>query len=73
MKLLSNIRFGVEMGLFEIDLDILNRLLIEIQPATLMKNVGKKLTPAERDHIRAELVRTALSQKKIPANRRLEN
>ena len=73
MKLLSNIRFGVEMGLFEIDLDILNRLLIEIQPATLMKNVGKKLTPAERDLIRAELVRTALSQKKIPANRRLEN
>ena len=73
MKLLSNIRFGVEMGLFEIDLDILNRLLIETQPATLMKNVGKKLTPAERDHIRAELVRTALSQKKIPANRRLEN
>ena len=73
MKLLSNIRFGVEMGLFEIDLDILNRLLIEIQPATLMKNVGKKLTPAERDHIRAELVRTALIQKKIPANRRLEN
>ena len=73
MKLLSNIRFGVEMGLFEIDLDILNRLLIEIQPATLMKNVGKKLTPAERDHIRAELVRTALSQKKLPANRRLEN
>ncbi len=73
MKLLSNIRFGVEMGLFEIDLNILNRLLIEIQPATLMKNVGKKLTPAERDHIRAELVRTALSQKKIPANRRLEN
>ena len=73
MKLLSNIRFGVEMGLFEIDLDILNRLLIEIQPATLMKNVGKKLTPAERDHIRAEMVRTALSQKKIPANRRLEN
>ena len=72
MKLLSQVRFGAAMGLFEIDFDILNRLLMEIQPATLMKNVGKKLTPTERDHIRAELVRTALSQKKIPANRRLE-
>ena len=37
------------------------------------KNIGKKLTPAERDHIRAELVRTALTQKKIPTSRRLEN
>ena len=50
-----------------------DRLFIEIQPATLMKNIGKKLTPAERDHIRAELVRTALTQKKIPTSRRLEN
>ncbi|MBQ9460635.1 MAG: protein arginine kinase [Clostridia bacterium] len=73
MKLLSNVRFGVEMGCFEIDIETLNRLLIEIQPATLMKNIGKKLSPAERDHIRAELVKTALSQKKIPTSRRLEN
>ena len=72
MKLLSNVRFGVEMGCFDIDFEMLNRLIIEIQPATLMKNIGKKLTPAERDHIRAELVRTALNQKKIPASRRLE-
>lgn len=71
MKLLSNVRFGVEMGLFDIDFELLNRLIIEIQPAMLMKNIGKKLTPAERDHIRAELVRTALNQKKIPASRRL--
>lgn len=73
MKLLSNVRFGVELGHFEIDFETLNRLLIEIQPATLMKNIGKKLTPAERDHIRAELVKTALSSKKIPACRRLED
>ena len=73
MKLLSNVRFGVEMGCFDIDYATINRLLIEIQPATLMKNVGKKLTPEERDHIRAELVRTALSRKNIPTNRRLEN
>ncbi len=73
MKLLSNVRFGVEMGLFEIPIDIINQLLIETQPATLMKNIGKKLTPAERDRIRSELVRTALNTKQIPASRRLEN
>ncbi len=74
MKLISNVRFGVEMGLFDnIDFDTLNRLIIEIQPATLMKNIGKKLTPAERDRIRAELVRTAITQQKIPVSHRLEN
>ena len=73
MKLLSNVRFGVEMGLFDnIDIDTINRLIVEIQPATLMKNVGKKLTAVERDHIRAELVRTAISQHKIPTSHRLE-
>ena len=73
MKLLSNVRFGVEMGFFEIPIDIINQLLIETQPATLMKNIGKKLTPAERDRIRSELVRTALNTKQIPTSRRLEN
>ena len=73
MKLISHLRFGVEMGLFEnIDFDTLNRLVIEIQPATLMKNIGKKLSPNERDHIRAELIRTAITQQKIPASHRLE-
>lgn len=73
MQLLSNLRFGIETGLIgNIDFYTINRLFIEIQPATLMKNIGKKLTPQERDRIRAELVRTALLRKKVPANRRLE-
>ena len=73
MRLLSNLRLGVESGLFEdVDLETINSLFVEIQPATLMKNIGKKLAPQERDQIRAELVRSALLQKKIPANRRLQ-
>ena len=73
MKLLSRLRFGIEMGLFDnIELDTVNRLIIEVQPATLMKNIGKKLSASERDRIRAELVRTALTQQKIPASHRLE-
>lgn len=74
MQLLSNLRFGIEMGIIKnIDFDTVNHLMTEIQPATLMKNIGKKLTPQERDRIRAELVRTALLQKKVPSSHRLEN
>lgn len=73
MELLSRLRFGAELGLFEnIDMYTVNRLFIEIQPATLMKNIGKKLPSIERDRIRAELVRTALTHSKVPVNRRLE-
>ena len=74
LKLLSELRFGVEMGIFDhIDFDTINHLMIEVQPATLMKNIGKKLNPQDRDAIRAEVVRTALTRKQVPASRRLEN
>lgn len=74
MKRISDLRFGIEMGIIEnIGFDTINRLMIEIQPATLMKNVGKKLSSKERDQIRAELVRSALMRKQVPANRRLED
>ncbi len=57
MQLLSNLRFGIEAGIISnIELSTINRLFTEVQPATLMKNVGKRLSPQERDQIRAELV-----------------
>lgn len=72
LKLLSNLRFGVEIGLIEnIDYDTINHLMIEVQPATLMKNIGKKLSVQERDQLRAELVRTALMRKQVPSSHRL--
>lgn len=74
MKLLSNLRFGIEIGKIDnIDFDTINHLMTEVQPATLMKNIGKKLTSQERDQIRAELVRTAIMRKQVPTSRRLEN
>ncbi len=73
MKLLSNIRLGIAMGIIEkMDLDIINRLMIETQPATLMKNVGRKLTPSERDRIRADVVRSTMLKTNIPNSRRLQ-
>lgn len=73
MKLLSNIRLGISVGIInKLDLDIINRLMIETQPATLMKNVGKKLTPQERDRIRADVVRSTMLKTNIPNSRWLE-
>lgn len=60
MKLISNVRLGISTGvLANIPLDKVGALTIEAQPATLMKNAGKQLSPAERDELRARLVREA--------------
>lgn len=61
MKHLSNIRMGITTGLIEnISLDTVNRLIVEIQPATLVHYTGKQLNPQERDAVRATLLRNNL-------------
>lgn len=58
---LSRVRFGVTAGLIkDVSLDTINRLIVEIQPATLMLAVGKELSPGERDAARAALIRSTL-------------
>ena len=58
LKHLSNVRMGITTGLINsVSLDTVNRLIVEIQPATLMKCVGKQLSPQERDVVRATLIR----------------
>ena len=61
MKLLSNVRTGVCEGIIEdVELQTLDKLMINIQPASLMRLEGKKLTPQERDIARAKLIKTTL-------------
>ena len=61
MKLLSNIRLGIAAGeIKDIGYDTINELMTEIQPATIMKAAGKRLTPEERDQARANTVRERL-------------
>ena len=61
LKHLSNIRMGITTGLIEnVPLDTVNRLIVEIQPATLIHYTGKKLNPQERDAVRATLLRNNL-------------
>ena len=62
MTLASQLRMGVCAGLIEnVEIGVLNRLLIETQPATLMERAGQKLAPEQRDRMRAALVKRTLA------------
>ena len=61
---LSALRFGVQQGLLpDLSAQDLNRLLLLTQPAHLQRLHGQSLEPAERDALRASLVRGALAGK----------
>ena len=61
MKLLSRVRLGACLGrLAEIDLQVVNRLFLQIQPAHLQVQAGAGLSADELREARAALVRDAL-------------
>jgi protein arginine kinase len=61
VNLLSNIRFGIEMGiLVKIGYDTINRLMTIIQPGHLQLIKGKKMNQLERGEARADLVKELL-------------
>ncbi|MBP9855237.1 MAG: protein arginine kinase [Candidatus Omnitrophica bacterium] len=61
VDLLSMVRLGIDLGILkEINRKSINELFITIQPAHLQKIGGKKLTAAERDAKRANLIRKKL-------------
>ena len=58
---LSLLRLGADLGFFDDDLvQVCDGLFMEIQPAHLQMHTGGKLSPEERDVIRAEIVRSRL-------------
>lgn len=60
-NLFSAVRLGAATGkLDNLSLDMLSELFVKAQPATLMCEMKKNLSPAERDVARAELVRKTL-------------
>lgn len=62
MRLLSDVRLGVDLGLIpRVPVKVLNELLVAIRPAFLQKTAGKDLGPFERDVRRASLVRQRLA------------
>lgn len=61
-KLLSDVRLGIDMGIIKnINIDVIDEILLLIQPASLQSTVGKPLNPVERDISRADLIRNKLS------------
>lgn len=61
MNLLSSIRLGVYFKLIkDVSMQILNELTLLIQPAHLCVQMGRELSPDERDVARADLIRRRL-------------
>jgi protein arginine kinase len=61
MKLLSDVRMGIEMDIIkDIDINVINHLLINTQPAGIQKTSDSELTTIERDAKRAEIIRGTL-------------
>jgi len=63
MQLISNLILGSSLDIISgYSLSCLHGLIEQIQPASLQKKAGKKLTETERDQMRAELISAALEQ-----------
>lgn len=65
MNLLSALRLGISLKIIDrVSLDQINELLIITQPAHLQKYYNREMATAERDMVRAGLVRQRISGKK---------
>lgn len=63
LKLISDVRLGVDMGIItDIDRNVLEEMMLQIQPASLQKAAGRILEPEDRDIKRAELIRSKLGK-----------
>lgn len=61
LNLLSNVRLGIEMGIIKnVDKTVLNKFLVNIQPATIQKLYKNKLTDIQRDIKRADVIKENL-------------
>jgi protein arginine kinase len=62
MKLLSDVRLGIDMGLFpKLNHLTMNELMVAMQPAFLQKAEGRELNALERDERRASMIRTRVA------------
>ncbi|MGN0635357.1 MAG: protein arginine kinase [Acutalibacteraceae bacterium] len=60
MELISLVRMGAARNVYEMPMEKISELIVQMQPATINAASGRDLTPQERDAIRAEAVRTAI-------------
>lgn len=63
MKLLSDIRLGIDMGILKsMPTSVLNEIMVDTNNASLQKHVNIELNTSKRDIIRAEEIRKLLLQ-----------
>lgn len=61
LQLLSDVRLGIDLALIPgLKPEILQELIVLIRPAHLQNQTGRELGPAERDELRATLIRRRL-------------
>ncbi|MDF2672562.1 MAG: protein arginine kinase [Clostridiales bacterium] len=61
LNLLSRVRMGIEMGIIkDIEINNINKLLVNVQPATLQLISGIDSGSGQRDWVRAKILREAL-------------
>lgn len=61
LKLLSNVRMGIESGqIKDINTGVIDSLMTEVEPATLSVAAGKNLSPHDRDIERAIIIKAKL-------------
>lgn len=61
MELLSNLRMGVASGEIKgVSCETIDKLIPEIQPATMIVTAGENLDPEKRDTLRAKIIRERL-------------
>jgi len=61
MRLLSDVKMGVAMNMIdEVDHNLINNLMINVQPANIQKYADKILSSKQKDIKRAELLRNSL-------------
>lgn len=62
MSLWSHVRMAAVLGLVQVDMKDLTRLLVQAQSASVQKNAGREMPEMERDEARALLVRNTLNK-----------
>ena len=60
MELISAVRMGAARGIIDTELEIMNELIVKMQPATISAESGSATDAAQRDAARATAVREAL-------------
>ncbi len=62
LELLSNVRFGITGGVIkDVDIETVDTLINDVQPATMIVNKKEKIPPHERDILRAEILNSRLN------------